>query len=53
VRARFPALVELAIERLKRIQDANELEQVFATVSTAPDENQARLYLLALKSTEI
>jgi predicted transposase YdaD len=52
VRARFPALVDLASERIKRIQDADELVQVFATVSTAPDENQARLYLLALGSNQ-
>lgn len=48
VQARFPALIELAKDRLGHIQDQATLQQVLVAMSTAQTEKKARRYLLSL-----
>lgn len=48
VQTRFPALLELAHERLAHIQDQELLQQVLVAMIAAATERKARRYLLAL-----
>lgn len=48
VQTRFPALLELARERIEYIQDQEALQQVLVAMIASATERKARRYLLAL-----
>lgn len=48
MQTRFPALVDLAKERIAQSQDQETLRNVLVAMSAAPTERKARRYLLAL-----
>lgn len=52
IRQSIEALVELARERIKRIQDQGMLRQVLVAMSAASTARKARRYLLALNKSE-
>jgi hypothetical protein len=52
VQTRFPALVDLATERVKHIQDQDALQKVLVAMGVAPTERKARRYLLALNADQ-
>lgn len=49
VQMRFPALLDLAKERLKYIQDQESLQRLLVAMVAANTERQARRFLLALR----
>lgn len=48
VQTRFPALTDLATERVKHIQNLDMLQKIHIAMIAAPTERKARHYLLAL-----
>lgn len=50
VQVHFCSLLDLATERVERIEDTATLQQVLLAMSRMPDENKARRYLQSLRS---
>ena len=50
VRARFPQLVNLVMERVERMQALETLQKVLIALSTAQNEREAQSYILTLQN---